>query len=786
MRNRQTHRNFLKKYKTTLGIVVVLFGFWWFCLPSRLFQEPMSTVVTSSQGQFLGARIAEDGQWRFPEIDSVPYRFKECILYFEDEYFYQHPGINPVSTAKALWINITTDKRIGGSTITQQVLRLAHGNPKRTYLEKFIESFQSTRLEVRYNKDKILRLYASYAPFGSNVVGLSAAAWRYFGIPANQLSWGQMATLAVLPNAPSLIYPGKNRKALKRKRNNLLKKLYRNKVIDQMTFHLALSEELPGKPLRLPNLAPHFTEKIKREYGGERFQSTIDYYLQKKVNAVVKAHYNILKQNQIHNMAVLVLDVQTRQVLAYVGNTPTTAENNNYVDIIDKPRSTGSILKPFLYAAMLDKGELLPNTLVADIPTNIDGYTPKNYDKKYRGAVPASLALTKSLNVPAVRMLRSYGLDRFYHTLKKLHLSYIDKPANYYGLSLILGGAESSLWEVTNAYAGMGSILKNYNATSDEYFKNEFAEPVYAKDSVLRYKGIQLNAPVYGAGSIYKTFNAIENLNRPVGEANWRLFDSSQPIAWKTGTSYGFKDAWAVGLTSKYAIGVWVGNADGEGRPGLVGVEAAAPILFDVLKDLPKSKWFSKPYDDLVKIKVCKKSGYLAGLYCRETEEEWVPEKGLKTKTCPFHHKVFLNATEQFRVNSSCYPLAEMKQESWFSLPPVEEYYYARKHPEYQPLPPFKFDCLQSGEQRMAFIYPKPNQAVILPKNFDEKTNEVIFKLVHRGKPITVYWYLDSNYLGKTKDFHEIGTTPKPGSYILTAVDQEGNEVQERITIKKG
>lgn len=759
---------------------------WVFCLPSKLFENPTATVVTSNEGRLLGARIADDGQWRFPEMDSLPYRFKECILYFEDEYFYDHPGINPVSTGKALWANLTTDQRRGGSTITQQVMRLAHKNPKRTYLEKLIESVQATRLEARFNKDKILRLYASHAPFGGNVVGMQTASWRYFGLPASELSWGQSAALAILPNAPSLIFPGKNEKILKVKRDALLKKLFQNKVIDKTTYTLALDERLPGKPLRLPDVTPHFTEKIRKEHPGERFQSTIDYHLQRRINGIVKAHYKVLRQNQIHNMAVLVLDVKTRKVLAYVGNTPTTRENNNYVDIIDKSRSTGSILKPFLFAAMLDDGDLLPNSLVADVPTNIDGYTPKNYDKQYRGAVPASLALTKSLNVPAVRMLRKYGLQKFYNKLKKLNQSGVSKPANYYGLSLILGGAESSLWDVTNAYAGMASTLDFYNASSDEYRSNEFSNPVFAKDSVFHHGKNQLQAPVFGAGAIYESLNTIKNLNRPTKDENWNFFSDSQPLAWKTGTSYGFKDAWAVGVTPNYAIGVWVGNADGEGRPGLVGVKAAAPVLFDVLSELPQSGWFVKPFDDLVQAKVCKKSGYLAGLYCDDIEEEWIPKKGFETAACPFHHSIFLTQNERFRVNSSCYPLSQMKQENWFTLPPVEDYYYARKHPEYQSLPPFKSDCLQDGEKLMAFIYPKPNQAVILPKNFDEKTNDVIFKLAHRGAETTVYWYLNSRYIGKTDNFHEIGVTPKPGIYTLTVVDQEGNELQEKVTVKRG
>src|SRR5690554_6329354 len=288
----------LKKQKIKLSLLLSLFLVWLFCLPSPLFNVPTATVAESSNGQMLGARIADDGQWRFPAMDSVPERFKKSILYFEDEHFYWHPGFNPVSISKALWNNLTTDSRRGGSTIPQQVIRLSRQNKGRTYFEKVIEIFQATRLEAGFKKKSILNLYASYAPFGGNVVGLETASWRYFGIPASELSWGQSAALAVLPNAPSLIFPGKNEDLLKQKRDALLLKLFQKKVIDETTYQLALDENLPGKPLSLPEYAPHLTEKIRKEYPGKRIETTIDFSLQQKLNNIVKEHHFLLGQNQ--------------------------------------------------------------------------------------------------------------------------------------------------------------------------------------------------------------------------------------------------------------------------------------------------------------------------------------------------------------------------------------------------------------------------------------------------------------------------------------------------------
>ena len=782
---RQKIKTYLKRHKRKLTVFTLVFIGWLGCLPRPLFQQPTATVVESREGFMLGARIADDGQWRFPKMDSVPYRFEQSILLFEDEHFYKHPGFNPVSMGKALWQNLTTNKRRGGSTLTQQVIRLARENKERSYVEKLIEVCMATRLEAGYSKKEILAFYASYAPFGGNVVGLETASWRYFGIPSNDLSWGQAAALAVLPNAPSLIFPGRNESILLEKRNRLLLKLFQKNVIDETTYQLAQEEPLPGKPLPLPQVAEHLSEKIKQQHKGQRIKSTLHYGLQQKVNGLISDHHYLLKQNEINNLAVLVLDVNTREVLAYVGNAPTHKDHNNYVDIIDKARSTGSILKPFLYASALDGGDVLPKSLVSDVPTIINGYNPQNFNNRFHGAVPANEALSRSLNIPAVRMLRQYGLERFHKRLQELNIKQINKHPNHYGLSLILGGAESSLWEITNAYAGMAASLNYFNTSSSEYLDAQFIAPSFVLNETHDFGNVTQKAPVFTAGSIYKTFEALQGVNRPESEVNWEYFSSSQPVAWKTGTSFGFKDAWAVGVTSQFAIGVWVGNADGEGRPGLTGVQAAAPVLFDVLDMLPKSEWFAMPYDALEETELCQISGHLAGVFCAEVVSEFIPNNGLRSVPCSYHQRVFLDPSRNFQVNSSCYDLAEMKQEHRFTLPPVEEYYYAALHPEYRPLPPFKNDCLRDGEDVMEFIFPKKHETILLAKTFDATVNEVIFQLAHRSPETKVYWYLDESFVGMTETFHELALEPVPGRYLLTAVDQEGNETKQWIAIEK-
>ncbi len=777
--------NFIKKHKHKLIIAVILLTAYYFSLPKQLFNNPTSTVIESVEGELLGARIADDGQWRFPQNDSIPKKFATCIVQFEDAYFYKHPGFNPISIVKAFYKNFKYKQiKRGGSTITQQVIRLSRKNKKRTYLEKLKELILATRLEFRYPKQKILALYISNAPFGGNVVGLDVASWRYFARLPNELSWAESATLAVLPNAPSLIYPGKNQQKLILKRNRLLKKLFLNKKIDSLTYVLAIQEKLPKKPFSIPQIAPHLLQNIAKTQKGKRIKTSVKIGLQQYVNSIVKTHYKELSKNQINNIAVLVLDVKTRKVLAYVGNSPTTKNHQKEVDIVHKPRSTGSILKPFLYTAMLDSGDILPNTLVVDVPTQIGSYHPENFNKKYSGAVFASVALSKSLNVPAVRMLRRFGLDKFRHYLKELKLKDIKYNANYYGLSLILGGAESNLWDLCKSYASMASTVNHYDDIQGKYYKNEFIEPSYLVNFKPDFGEISTEKTIFDAGSIYLTFETLNKVNRPEANQNWQFFNTANKIAWKTGTSFGYRDAWAIGTTKDYVVGVWVGNADGEGRPGLIGISTAAPILFDVFDVLPNSNWFQLPFDELVKIPVCSKSGYRASDVCEVKDSVFVQRAGLKTAPCPYHVLVHLDKNKEFQVNTSCEKHSNIVHKSWFVLPPLQEFYYHKHHPFYKKLPNFRKDCLSENKNPMDFITPKDNETIYFTKNFKGDKNSLILKLVHSNYEAKVFWYLNKQFIGITQNIHEIEIQPKEGTHLITVIDELGNEINRKIKIK--
>lgn len=776
---------YIKGNKIKSSVLFILIVWYTFCLPKELFNKPTSTVIVDAENELLGALISEDGQWRFPKNSFVPAKFKTCVIQFEDEYFYNHPGFNPISMIKALRQNISagTIKR-GGSTLTQQVIKLSRNQRKRTYLEKLKEVILATRLEIRVSKEEILALWSSNAPFGGNVVGLDAASWRYFNRKPSDLSWAESATLAVLPNAPNLIYPGKNQKKLLVKRNRLLKKLMTNNIIDSLTYHLSLSEELPQKPYPLPQVAPHLLQKIHKQDKGNLKKVSIDKNLQDHINNIVGRHYRQLKQNEIYNAAVLVLDVEERKVLAYIGNTPTDRKHHKDVDVIDKPRSTGSILKPFLYTAMLDDGKLLPEMLLPDIPTQIGNYRPENYTKEYMGAVSAKKALSMSLNIPAVKMLQKYGVNKFHHYLRTMPLRNIRANPNRYGLSLILGGAESNLWDLCSTYAAFASTLSNYNLHNSRYYSNEFVNPSYIVEDRIKLGKLSKDKDIFDAASIYLTFESMKEVNRPGVEQNWKFFNSSRAIAWKTGTSFGFRDAWAIGITKKYVVGVWVGNADGEGRPGLVGVQTAAPILFDVFDKLPKSEWFEAPLDAMDQIHICNKSGYRASEFCNETDIKLVQSSGLKTEVCPYHIPILMDKTETYQVNNSCDNVENITRKSWFMLPPAMEYYYKQRNPLYKETPPFKDSCSSQEKTRLSFIFPKESAGVYLPKDFNGKKSELIFRVAHSQPNTTIYWYLNETYLGQTNEIHDMAIQPRAGKHRITAMDEFGTEISRQIEIK--
>lgn len=775
------NRNWKKSRNILAGLAILLLIGLLIPIPDPLFKKPYATTLESQEGQLLAARIAGDGQWRFPPADSLPENYKTCLQIFEDRHFYRHPGINPVSIFRAIRHNVKAGRIVsGGSTITMQVARMSMGNRPRTILQKLIEMWLAVRIEIQYSKEDILNLYANNAPFGGNVVGLSAASWRYFGGSPYHLSWAEVANLVILPNAPGLMYPGKNDTVLLNKRNRLLYDLKRRNIIDDLTYGLSVAEPLAAKPKPLPAVALHLLDRSIKEGNGEtRVLSTLNYSLQHSVNEFVKSYHENLKFKQIHNAAALVADIRTGKVVAYIGNAGLfdPIDHGQEVDIITSKRSPGSLLKPFLYAMAIDDGIITPGQILPDIPVYYQGFSPKNFDKQFRGAVPANLALRSSLNVPFVSLLKDFTFEKFHHKLTRLGLHSLNRPAGHYGLSLILGGGDVTLWEMTGLYAGLARTLQSYNGNKGQnrYDRTDFARLTYQAGADT--KSEKTREYQISAGAAWHTLQAMQMLRRPDAESNWQQFNNSQSIAWKTGTSYGHKDAWAIGLNSTYVVGVWIGNADGEGRPDLTGVAAAAPLMFSIFDMLGGNANFPMPVADMEMVSVCKQSGQRAGANCPDVEVVPMANSTLKTPSCHYHRLLHLDETEKYMVNSMCYPVHKMVTKPWFILPPAQAWFYKKYNADFSLPPDYRDDCNTQAKGQMEMIYPRNLTKVFVPVEIDGQPGKVVFEAAHQNPETKIFWYLNDEFIGETIRNHQLGLFPPAGTHLLSLVDEQGREL---------
>ncbi len=779
----RTLKRWLHKYKIQLRLLAILLAalalLYWFSRPRQWFNDPLSPVLLAADGQLLDARLATDEQWRFPRLRSVPERYFQVLVQYEDRRFFRHHGIDPLAVGRATLQNIRQRRIVsGGSTISMQVIRLARKNRNRTYLEKILEMALALRLELSRSKKEILSLYAANAPFGGNIVGIDAASWFYFGRSARALSWAEAAFLAVLPNDPGLITRVQGRHSLQKKRDRLLRRLRQRNLLTELEYSLALAENIPSGPRPAPRQASHLlTTLVSKNKGARLFQTMIEPRLQDTLQRIIASEGEKLLAKNIRNLAAMVIDNRRGTVAAYVGNVsrPGRSEHGQDIDLIQSPRSTGSILKPFLYAAMLHEGGLTPRTLVADTPVHFSGYIPENFDRRVRGAVPARDALAWSLNIPAIRMLQQYGIPRFYNLLKKWGMSTLARPPGGYGLTLILGGAEGTLFQITSMYAGLVQL-----ALADSGKKTEVR--LLADESSRPLRMIDL-----GPGAAFLTLQALTEVNRPDQEGYWRQFSSSKWVAWKTGTSFGLRDAWSVGMTPNYTIGVWAGNADGEGNANLTGLSGSAPVLFEILQALDSGGAIPAPNLWLREISVCRDSGFLASDQC-PTVPVAMPIESHFSQGCSFHQMVHLDQGGRYRVDSRCESTERMLHVAWFVLPPLQEYYYRRYHPEYRALPPYRHDCAEllqadGGGQVMSLVYPEANTAVYIPVDLDGKPGQVVFEAVHRRPETTIYWHLDEDYLDATRQFHQVAFDPRPGQHLLVLIDEDGRRLERRFRV---
>jgi len=764
----------MRKLRWIIASLAGLFIIGWLAtpLPNPVFPQDYSTVVVDRHGRRLRVFLNSAEQWCFPpDTTEIPNKLVEAAIAYEDKRFYRHHGIDVFAIVRATWQNITERRTVSGaSTITMQVARLS--NPKRrTLFNKIIELFHSLKLELKHSKEEILRLYFTNAPYGGNIRGYKAACLRYWGVEPEQVTWGEAATLAVLPNSPSLINPDIGPKRLETKRNKLLEKLRDNGSIDDETYELSLLEPIPSGQLPFEFYAPHIARELHAKYPGEYVRTTIDRDIQRRVMNLAAEHADWLHTIGVNNVAVLVADTRTGEVLAYVGSNDFHDDGRRgKVDGVIAPRSTGSLLKPFLYALAMDESIILPESRIKDIPTYYGSFSPCNSTMDYRGLVTARDALVKSLNVPAVRLLYTFGIHEFYDFLRRAGMANLFRSPDSYGLPLILGGCEGTLWDLTALFRGLGRSGEFSGLT------------VIEGDSLPEVEAL------ISPAACYLVLDMLKDLNRPGAEYYWHHYSNSRPIAWKTGTSYGHRDAWAIGVSPRWTIGVWVGNFTGEGNPNLMGAQSAGSLLFKVFNSLPENdeyRWFTPP-DDLTEVEICAETGYLAKDECEITKTVLSPTTTKPLRKCPYHRTLFLNGAETYRVCSRCWEIGDVKEVTRTAYPPEVVQYMKEKGHTFSALPPHNPDCTTlSTDNPITIIYPTANANLLVPRGVEGVHQKIIAKAGYSVEKGGLYWYLDNEFIGSTYQKHEIPLVLDTGSHYLQVVDEEGHTASIKFRAAK-
>ena len=730
-------------------------------IPDPLFPPDYSTLVLDEEGRYLRVFLNSKEQWHFPaDGREVPERLKTAVIHFEDKRFEQHHGVDLAAVFRAAYQNLRRGEVVSGaSTITMQLARLMR--PKeRTIKNKLIEMLQAVRIELKYSKDEILNLYLLHAPYGGNIIGFRTASLRYFGKEPENLSWAEAATLAVLPNNPANVNPVQNPARLKEKRDELLESLYQAGIIDRNTMQLALAEPVADRLYPFPLSAPQLAEKLARETEGDIIRTTINKGIQDQATAILKNYVEDNRNRGMRNAALLLTETVSGEVKAYVASQDFFDDANlGKIDGIQMRRSSASTLKPFLYALAMDEGMLIRESRLLDIPTSYGGYTPYNANNKFSGVVRADEALIRSLNAPVVNLLYHYGVEEFYEFLAEAGMEGLFRRAEDYGLSLILGGAEISLWELSRLYRGLG----NYGFFSGLRVLRDAEEPA----------GKQLLSP----GSAYLVLETLKELKRPGTEYYWQDFQSSAPIAWKTGTSYGSRDAWAVGVSPDWTIAVWVGNFAGGEIKGMSGLESAAPLLFKVFNQLEKKghkNWFEAPAGGLKEIQASASTGYRLRENTGEVVRTLAPAGAKPLQYSPYERVFYLDEAETMEVCSLCWDRADLKVVQKVIYPPQVYKYLGNR--EVHAIPPHNPACPGAREiNPIEFIYPQEGSLIFLPRGIDGEYQQVNLEAAHAQRESRLFWYLDNHYLGETVNKHQLTLAPEPGWHRLLVIDGWGN-----------
>ncbi len=763
------HFELIKKYYRTVKIVFSILIL--FVVLDLLFplpkQKEFSKEIHAKDGTLLTAYLTSDDKWRLrTELDEVSPDLLKAIIKKEDSWFYWHLGINPVSVVRAFYRNLTTgETQLGASTITMQVARMLKPK-KRTYINKIVEMFRALQLEINYSKEEILELYLSLLPYGGNIEGVKSASYIYFNRPPGKLSLSQSIMLAVIPNDPNSLRLDKPNEKIIDKRNFWINRFKNEKIFSSSDLKDALDEPVEKSRFEIPVVAPHFSYYVKNNFQGDLINTTLDLSIQQTTENILLRNVRKVFYKGITNGAVMVIDNKNSSVVAYCGSADfNDAGSFGQVNGITAIRSPGSTLKAALYAYAFDEGNLTPQMKFADIPTDFHGYQPENYDLKFYGNVSTDFALVNSLNIPAVKLLEQTGLNNFISFLEGAGFSQIQKQKNKLGLSMILGGCGTNLQELTRLFTSFSREGKLYplNFISIENEKD--------------------GKQIFSEASSYLVAKILSGINRS-DIADLSNYSKLPKFAWKTGTSYGKRDAWAIGFNPNYTIGVWMGNFNGVGSPNLSGAEVAVPLLFDLFNAIDYDsdvKWFETP-EELITRKVCSESGLIPTQYCSNTIYDFAIKDKSHNEVCNIHKPVYVNVDETIQYCTGCLPSSNYKKAVYAVYQPELTIWLSKNKYDYHQPPIHNPNCTAKfAEGGPKILSPSEDYEYFLEK---DSKQEILLLAASDSRVKTHYWYVNEKFLKKSRPGERVFFVPKENELMITCLDDKGRDGHVKVSIK--
>lgn len=733
-------------------------------------QRDYSTIIEAEDGTIISAFLTNDDKWRmFTKLDEITPTVQKAFIAKEDRWFYWHLGVNPIAIARAAYNNIIQHRRTSGaSTITMQVARML-APKKRTVSSKIIEILRALQLEWHFSKKEILQLYLNMVPYGSNVEGIKSAAYIFFGKSPAQLSLAEVTTLTIIPNRPTSLLLGRKNEFIQHERNRWLNTFRKHKLFKNEEIEDALEEPLIAFRRTPPNFAPHFSRRMKLLYPAQPIIAThLKYNMQLEVEEIIQNYAKTLQFKDIKNAAVFIIDNKSHAVVAYVGSPDFhSVSTQGQVDGVKAIRSPGSTLKPMIYGLAFDKGLYTPRSVIADVPVDFDGYTPDNYDEHFHGQVALSDALAQSLNIPAVKVLHDIEVKTLTNTLDKLHFAQIQKDKDKLGLSTALGGCGVTLEELT----GMYSVFAN-NGTyfPPSYLKNEDAANSL---SILSPQANYMVAQILTQLRRSDLPNHSENvLNIP-------------KVAWKTGTSYGRRDAWSIGFNNNYTIGVWCGNFDGKGVPDLNGADIATPLLLQLFNTIDKQTdkdWFKKP-KDLQYRYVCAESGDVPNDFCTDKIMALYIPGVSPNKKCTHLKKVWMSQDSSISYCSACLPSSGYIEKWYPNYTPELVSYFEQAQLPYIKIPPHQPSCKKIIETQSPKIT-KPVNGLTYFINQKEK-QEIMLVAQAAIDVQQVSWYINNKFIKTVNKNESVFITPMLGKIKISCTDDKGRNTDSWILIKQ-